>query len=84
MNAELVQLDSSAQISLELQAFDSTGVHRMVEYLAASLTSALGSIHRDLSIPEEVLRLHSSVAAESNPNTYGEHNLVPVRIKRNN
>src|SRR4029077_9632877 len=57
-NAELVQLECFAQVGFELQTFDGTRVHGMVEHLTAGLTSALGAIHGNLGIAEYFLRVH--------------------------
>src|SRR5260370_10554398 len=52
VNAELVQLESFAQVRFELQTFDGTRMHGMVEHLTAGLTGALGAIHGSFVVPE--------------------------------
>ena len=83
VNAELVQLEGLAQVGFELQTFDGTGMHRMVEHFTAALACALGTIHGNLGIAEDVLCLRSGIAAESNTDANGQYDLVTIQVERN-
>ena len=82
VNAELVQLNSFAQVGLELQPFDSTRVHGMVEHFTAGLAAALGAIHGNLGVPQELRRFRPAAVAESDANANGEHNLLTIEMER--
>ena len=83
VNAELVQLEGFAQVSFELQTFDGARMHSMVEHFTARFAGALGAIHGNLGVAEDVLCLGPGIAAESNPDAYRQHDLLTIQIEGN-
>ena len=78
MNAELVQLECFAQVSFELQTFDCTRMHSMVEHFKAGFAAALGAVHGNFGVAEDVLGFGPSVTAESDTDAYGQHDLLTI------
>ena len=66
MEDELVALDRTAEIDLELEPLDEVDVHLGVVALEATLTGSLGAVHREVGVAHEVgggdLRSHIGTA----------------------
>ena len=55
VDLELVQLEGALQLGLELEPLDHALVHRRLEHAIAALAVALGHVHRDVGVPQQLL-----------------------------
>ena len=82
VDEELSQIESFAQIGFKLQAFDSAGMHGIVEDLAASFPIVSWPVHGDLCVAEHILGLGARAAAECDPDARGENDFVTIYNRR--
>src|SRR5215217_1669238 len=76
VDPELLPYEGSPEPRLQYQALHGLSIHAGLEHLVASLASMLGSVHRQVRVPQEICRLLLSSAVEGNPGADGGEHLL--------
>ena len=84
MNLELVQLECALQLGLELHPLDDAFVHLGLEQLVAAFVVALGHVHRDVGVTQELFGFGGAepVSGQADPDACARIHLLALDFER--
>ena len=82
MDLQLIELDRATKIGPELEPLEHALVHRRLEDAVAALVVALGHVHRDVGVPQELLRIRGVhiLLGEADADADAWEHLLPVAL----